>query len=238
MVESLFISANEWMASGSSLAAIGCFVWGLISVLFSPCHLGSIPLMVAYVGGQRAILRPRQAAVYAVVFSLGLFISIAVVGAVCAWLGRMLGDIGSWWQSLIGAILIWAAMGMLGIESCSVSANLLSRVNLRGLPGALALGLGYGILSGSCTFGFVAPILAIITLQQQVVTGVFLILAFAAGHCLPIALAGSFTAAVRRVVDNDYWQGAGNLFRKGSACIILLMGIYFSAKPILEYLGV
>ena len=103
MVESLFISANEWMAGGSSLAAIGCFAWGLISVLFSPCHLGSIPLMVAYVGGQRAILMPRQAAVYAAVFSLGLFISIAVVGVVCAWLGRMLGDIGSWWQAVVGA---------------------------------------------------------------------------------------------------------------------------------------
>ncbi len=238
MVERLFISANEWLAAGGSLAAIGCFVWGLISVLFSPCHLASIPLMVAYVGGQRAILLPRQAAVYAVVFSLGLFISIAVVGAGCAWLGRMLGDIGSWWQVLIGAVLIWAALGMLGLPGCSVSTGRLSRINIRGLPGAFALGMGYGILSGSCTFGFIAPILAIITVQQEIVAGVSLILAFAAGHCLPIALAGSFTAFVRRVVDNDYWQGAGNLFRKGSACIILLMGIYFSAKPILEYLGV
>lgn len=238
MVERLFISANEWMAGGSSLAAIGCFVWGLISVLFSPCHLASIPLMVAYVGGQRAILMPRQAAVYAVVFSTGLFVSIAVVGAVCALLGRMLGDIGSWWQAVVGVVLIWAALGMLGIQGCSVSADLLSRVNFRGLPGAFALGLGYGVLSGSCTFGFIAPILAIITVQQEIVAGVSLILAFAAGHCLPIALAGSFTAAVRRVVDNDSWQGAGNLFRKGSACIILLMGIYFSAKPILGYLGV
>ena len=49
---------------------------------------------------------PRQAAGYAVAFSIGLFVTIAVIGVICALLGRMLGDIGSWWQILIGGVLI------------------------------------------------------------------------------------------------------------------------------------
>ena len=40
-------------AGGTAIAALGCFLWGMISVLFSPCHLASIPLIVAYVGGQQ-----------------------------------------------------------------------------------------------------------------------------------------------------------------------------------------
>ena len=159
------------MIGGSVLAAAGCFLWGMISVLFSPCHLASIPLIVAYVGGQQTVLVPRRAAGYAVAFSAGLFITIAVIGAICAMLGRMLGDIGSWWQILIGAVLIWVALGMLGVEKCSMSGSLLYRLSLKGISGAFALGLGYGILSGSCTFGFIAPILAIITVQQEVATG-------------------------------------------------------------------
>jgi cytochrome c-type biogenesis protein len=203
----------------------------MISVLFSPCHLASIPLIVAYVGGQQKALVPRQAAGYAVAFSTGLFITIAVIGAVCTMLGRMLGDVGSYWQILIGAVLIWVALGMLGIEKLSISGSLLHRINFKGITGAFALGLGYGILSGSCTFGFIAPILAIVTVQQEVATGILLILLFAAGHCLPIAVAGSSTAAVRRLVENSSWQGAGSWFRRIAGAVIALLGVYFVLNP-------
>jgi cytochrome c-type biogenesis protein len=233
MLDSFFLTVNGWMAGGSAFAVLGCFLWGMISVLFSPCHLASIPLIVAYVGGQQKALVPRQAAGYAVAFSTGLFITIAVIGAICALLGRMLGDIGSYWQILIGAVLIWVALGMLGVEKCSMSGSLLYRLNFKGLSGAFALGLGYGILSGSCTFGFMAPILAIITVQQEVATGILFILLFAVGHCLPIAVAGSSTAAVRRLVENSVWQGAGDWFRKGAGAVICLLGVYFILNPFL-----
>jgi cytochrome c-type biogenesis protein len=231
VIETLFLRANDWMVGGSALAGVGCFLWGMISVLFSPCHLASIPLVVAYVAGQKTVLQPRQAAVYAVAFSIGLFITIAVIGVICAILGRMLGDVGNYWQILIGAVLIWVALGMLGVEKCSMSGSLLYRLSLKGISGAFALGLGYGVLSGSCTFGFIAPILAIIIVQQEVATGVLFVLLFGAGHCLPIAIAGSSTAAVRRLVENNAWQGAGGWFRKGAGAFICLLGLYFIINP-------
>jgi cytochrome c-type biogenesis protein len=231
MLESLFLSINAWMSGAPALAAMGCFLWGMVSVLFSPCHLASIPLIVAYVGGQETLATPRQAGFYSLAFTIGLFITIAVIGVVCALLGRMLGDVGNYWQILVGLILLWVALGMMGVEACSASGSLLYRLNLRGLGGALILGLGYGILSGSCTFGFIAPILAIITLQQKVVTGVLYILLFAIGHCLPIVVAGSSTALVRKVIENSVWQGAGMVFRKGAGILIALLGIYFIGNP-------
>jgi len=200
-------------------------------VLFSPCHLASIPLMVAYVGGQQKAVNPKQAGVYSAAFTFGLFITIALVGIICTLLGRMLGDVGIYWQVLIGAVLIWVALGMLGVEKCSMSGSLLYRLNLRGIFGAFALGLGYGILSGSCTFGFIAPILALITVQQKAATGILFILLFAIGHCLPIVAAGSSTAAVRRIIENRTWQGTGIWFRKGAGVVIGLLGIYFLLNP-------
>ena len=231
MLETLFLTVNNWITGGTAVAAIGCFLWGMISVLFSPCHLASIPLIIAYVGGQQQTLNPKQAGVYAAAFTLGLFITIAVIGIVCALLGRMLGDVGNWWQILIGLILVWVALGMLGVEKCSVSGSLLYRLNLRGLFGAFALGLVYGVLSGSCTFGFIAPILAIITIQQKVAAGILFIFLFAIGHCLPIVVAGSSTAAVRRLMENSTWQDAGNWFRKIAGMVICLLGIYFIVYP-------
>jgi len=233
MLASIFLTVNEWMTSGTAIAAGGCLAWGVISVLFSPCHLASIPLVVAYVGGQEKALNPKQAGVYSSSFTLGLFISIALIGIVCALLGRMLGDVGNFWQILVGAVLIWVALGMLGVEKCTLSGSLLYRLNLRGLPGAFVLGLAYGILSGSCTFGFIAPILAIITVQQQIVTGIIYILLFAAGHCLPIVVAGSSTAAVRQLMENRVWQGAGTWFRRAAGIVVALLGVYFILNPLI-----
>ncbi|MBU1740998.1 MAG: cytochrome C biosynthesis protein, partial [Proteobacteria bacterium] len=146
-------------------------------------------------------------------------------------LGRMLGDVGNYWQVLIGAVLIWVAMGMMGVQACSMSGSLLYRLNLRGTYGAFGLGLAYGVLSGSCTFGFIAPILAIITVQKQVMTGVFYIILFAVGHSLPIVVAGSSTALVRRVLENGSFRGGSLWFKKAAGVGIAILGVYFIIRP-------
>jgi cytochrome c-type biogenesis protein len=102
---------------------------------------------------------------------------------------------------------------------------------MRGLLGAFALGLAYGFLSGSCTFGFIAPILAIVTIQGEIATGIIMIVLFATGHCLPIMVAGSSTALVRKLLESHAWQDAGSWFRKGAGVVIGCMGLYFIANP-------
>ncbi|MFZ1201003.1 MAG: cytochrome C biosynthesis protein, partial [Desulfobacterales bacterium] len=62
MFDQFFLEVNQWMTAGSAIAFAGAFAWGMISVLFSPCHLASIPLIVAYVGGQQTAVNPRRAA--------------------------------------------------------------------------------------------------------------------------------------------------------------------------------
>ena len=114
-----------------------------------------------------------------------------------------------------------------------MSGSLLYRLNLRGPFGAFGLGLAYGILSGSCTFGFIAPILAIVTVQKKIAAGVLFILLFAIGHCLPVVVAGSSAAAVKRVMENSAWQVADKCFRKGAGIVIVLLGAYFVINPFL-----
>ena len=220
MVDQFLLTVNQWMNGGLAVAAIGCFLWGMVSVTLSPCHMASIPLIVGYVAGQEQGVRAKSAATYAAVFTGGLFITIALVGIVCALLGRMLGDVGPWWTILVGAILIWVALGMLGVQACSMSGGLMARLRVRGMGGAFFLGLAYGVLSGSCTFGFIAPILAIITIQQKIATGILFIVLFGIGHCIPIAVAGSSTALVRRLLENSRFQSAGQWFRRAAGVAI------------------
>ena len=232
-MDQFLILINQWMGSGAGLAALGCFLWGVVSVLFSPCHLASIPLIVGYVAGQDKLVEGRLAALYAGLFTVGLFITIAVIGVICALLGRMLGDVGPYWTIVVGLILLWVAMDMLGVAKCSMGGSLMGRFKLRGMGGAFVLGLAYGILSGSCTFGFIAPILAIITVQEKIMTGILLIVLFGLGHCIPIVIAGSSTALVRRLMANASWQRGGTAFRRMAGILIGLMGLYFIARPFL-----
>ena len=115
MLEEVFLTINAWMNGGLAIAALGCFLWGAVSVVFSPCHLASIPLIVSYVAGQEKALKANHAAYYAVAFTVGLFITIALVGIICSLLGRMLGEVGPYWTILVGAILIWVSLGMFGV---------------------------------------------------------------------------------------------------------------------------
>ncbi|MDD4648842.1 MAG: cytochrome c biogenesis protein CcdA [Desulfoplanes sp.] len=233
MLDSAFLTINTWMLAETWMAGLGCFLWGMVSVLFSPCHMASIPLIVGYVGGQNRILQGREAVRYAVTFTAGLFVTIAVIGVICSFLGRMLGDVGPYWSVLVGAILVWVGLGMLGVARCSMGASSLSRLGVKGVFGAFVLGLAYGLLSGSCTFGFIAPILAIVTVQEKIMTGVLLMVLFGLGHCLPIAVAGSSAAAARRIVENRSMQHGSVWFRKVAGICIGLLGIYFVTKPFL-----
>ena len=102
----------------------------------------------------------------------------------------------------------------------------------RGRVEAFILGLAYrlfsaGLFSASCTFGFAAPILAIITVRQKVATGILFIILFAIGHCMPILVEGSSTAAVKNILENSRWRKAGNWFRKGAGVVICGLGVYF-----------
>lgn len=233
MLDQLFLMVNSWMTGSIGLALLGSFLWGMVSVLFSPCHLASIPLIIAYVGGQQKIVEGRRAAMFALLFSLGLFLTIAMIGLLCALLGRMLGDVGPYWTIPVGLLLLWVAFDMLGATNkCSLpGGGLLTKMRIKGAGGALTLGLAYGILSGSCTFGFIAPLLAIITVQEKIVTGLLLITMFAAGHCLPIAVAGSSTALIRKLLENSTMQRAGGWFRRGAGVVIGGLGLYFIIRP-------
>jgi cytochrome c-type biogenesis protein len=233
-MDRVFLAVNEWLTAGSLLAILGSFLWGMISVLFSPCHLAAIPLMVGYVAGQEKAASARHATRYAVAFTGGLFLTIAAVGLLCSLMGWMLGDVGPYWTIAVGAVLVWVALDMFGVGACSLSGTAVSRLKVRGLSGAFVLGLAYGTLSGTCTFGFLAPILAIITVQQQVLTGMVLIIVFGVGHALPIAVAGSSVTLVQRILENGFFQQGSFWVKRAAGVIVGLLGIYFIVRPFLD----
>ena len=56
MIESLFASLSSALQGGLWIAVTAALAWGLLSILLSPCHLASIPLIVGFISGQGNLL--------------------------------------------------------------------------------------------------------------------------------------------------------------------------------------
>jgi cytochrome c-type biogenesis protein len=227
MMDAILIQITTWLTASPAVALPASFLWGAASILLSPCHMASIPLLIAYVAGQRIIPAPRQAARYAVLFAIGIFITIMVVGLICTAAGRILGDIGPGGQVAVGILLLWVAWTLFKPPQCVATGNLLCRVQVQGIKGAFVLGLGYGLLSGVCTFGFIAPILSLIILQKEVVVGVVMLVLFGIGHCLPLVICGMFSARTMELLHSRAGRTLEAGARKLAATVVAGLGAYF-----------
>jgi cytochrome c-type biogenesis protein len=175
-----------------------------------------------------------MAARFAVLFACGIFLTIMVVGLVCTLAGRMLGDVGPWWQAAVGGILLWVAWTLFRPPQCSATGNVLARFQIQGAKGAFILGLAYGSLSGVCTFGFIAPILGMITMQEQMATGIAMLVLFASGHCLPLIVCGMFSARTMGLLHSHVGQKMVMAMRRLAAVVIAGLGVYFAVVPFLR----
>lgn len=85
MIEELVPSVLGMLTASPGKAATASFVWGLASILLSPCHLASVPLMAGYAARDAADptadgkTAGRRAALCGIAFTVGLFISILKV---------------------------------------------------------------------------------------------------------------------------------------------------------------
>ncbi|NLP10142.1 cytochrome C biogenesis protein [bacterium] len=227
MIDSLFGYLSLLLASSFYLALLASLLWGVLSILLSPCHLSSIPLIIGYITS-REIKSTRQSLLLALVFALGILITIALVGVVTASLGRLIGDVGVWGNVVVAAVFIIMGLYLLDAISLNWSSFPVSS-NKTGYGGALGLGLLFGIGLGPCTFAYMAPVLGIVfsMAQNGWLKPVLLILAFGVGHSAVIALAGGLGRWVQGYLNWSAQSRATGWVKKGAGVLVLLGGVYF-----------
>ncbi len=213
---------------GAPFIALGAaFLWGILSIILSPCHLGSLPLIVGFISGQGKV-STRRAFSLALLFALGILLTIALVGVVTASLGRMMGDVGSFGNYFVAAIFFLVGLYLLEvIPQFSPNAPI---VNLRrkGLLAAFILGLIFGIALGPCTFAYMAPMLAVAfrSGSENIIFGSMLLLVFGIGHTSVIVLAGTFTEIVQRYLNWNEKSKGLLIVKKICGALVILAGIY------------
>jgi cytochrome c-type biogenesis protein len=226
-METFFTALARAIEGTPLFAGVAAVVWGVLSIVLSPCHLASIPLIVGFVDEQGRI-STRRAFLISLLFAIGILITIAFVGLVTATAGRIMGDVGRFGNYFVAIVLFVVGLHLLGVIPMPFSGPGRATMRRKGLLAALILGLVFGIALGPCTFAYMAPMLAVTfrLAATNLPYGVLLLLLYGAGHCLVIVLAGTFTEVVRRYLNwNEKSKGADRL-RKVCGALVLLGGLY------------
>lgn len=106
MIVGLFDGMMSLLHESPGAAVAGSFLWGLASVLFSPCHLSGIPLVMGFIA-VRSEGRQNDAFQLSIIFACGI--------AVSRMMGRIPSDGGRWSEWVGAAILLFVGLTLLDV---------------------------------------------------------------------------------------------------------------------------
>lgn len=226
-MERLFTFLTHAVDDSAVIALGASVIWGIISIILSPCHLASIPLIIGFING-RGTITAKRAFFISLLFASGILITIGIIGTITASAGRMMGDIGGWSKYFVSAVLFAAGLIMLDIIKLPFSGPGQLNIKSKGLFASFILGLVFGIALGPCTFAFMAPMLAFVfkVTSANPVYAVSLLAAYGIGHCSVIVFAGTFSEIVQRFLNWNEKSKGPLIIKKICGILVIIGGIY------------
>ena len=226
-MEKLFTTLTHAVEGTPAIALSAAFVWGILSILLSPCHLASIPLIVGFIDEQGRI-STKRAFIISTLFAVGILITIGAIGAVTAALGRMMGDVGKYGSYFVALVFFAVGLHLLGVIPMPWSGPGQVGMKRKGMLAAFILGLVFGIALGPCTFAYMAPMLGVTfkLAATNLFYGVLLLIVYGLGHCSVIVVAGTCTELVQRYMNwNEKSRGA-IILKRICGVLVLIGGLY------------
>ncbi len=226
-MQELFTTLTRAVESTALVALLASFAWGILSVLLSPCHLASIPLIVGFIDKQGQ-MSTRRAFGISTLFAVGILITIGAIGAITGAAGRMLGDVGRYGNYFVAAIFFLVGLHLLDVIPMPFSGPGQVGFKRKGLLAAFLLGLIFGVALGPCTFAYMAPMLAVTfrLAATNLAFGILLLLAYGLGHCSVIIVAGTSTGLVQRYMNWSENSHGADIVKKVCGALVILGGLY------------
>jgi len=226
-METIFTGLSHAVQGAPWLALSAALLWGVLSILLSPCHLTSIPLIIGFIGNQGRV-SARQAFSLSLLFAVGILLTIGLIGFITAVAGRLMGDVGAYGNYLAAAVFFAVGLYLLEVIPMPWSGPGQVGIKRKGLLAAFILGLTFGVALGPCTFAFMAPVLGVAfkLAHTEPLFSASLICVYGVGHCSVIVLAGTFTSFVQSYLNwNERSRGTA-VVKKICGLLVLFGGLY------------
>jgi len=213
----MLLTQNIWVAILVALIA------GIISS-FTPCALSSIPLIIGYVGGYSENDK-KKPLIYSLMFSLGLAITLTVLGIVSATIGRMFIGIGNWWYLVLGVIMLAVGLQMLGVIKIGSNACSVPKKS-KGIAGAFLLGILGGVFSTPCSTPVLIAILAFVAEKGNIFLGGILLLVYSIGHSILVIIAGTSVGFTQSFINSNKTSKIANILKYTFATLVIILAMY------------
>jgi cytochrome c-type biogenesis protein len=231
MLTNLFTWLTNAVQGQPYIAILAAFLWGILSILLSPCHLSSIPLIIGFIDKQgRGSV--KRAFWLSLLFAAGILVTIAAIGAITASLGRLMGDVGNVGNYLVAGVFFLVGLYLLDIIAAPWTGATGTNMRQNGLAAAFLLGLIFGIGLGPCTFAYMAPMLGVAfqVAATRLLFAITLFAAFGLGHCSVIVLAGTLTEKVQQYLNWTEKTRSAIIVRRICGVLVILGGLYLILK--------
>jgi len=223
----IFAQLSSAVEDAWFIALPASFIWGILSIILSPCHLASIPLIVGFIDEQGRI-STKRALWISTLFAVGILITIGAIGAITAAAGRMMGDVGKYGNYFVALIFFLVGLHLLDVIPVPWSGPGQIGFKRKGALAAFILGLVFGIALGPCTFAYMAPMLGVTfkLASTNLAYGIVLLLAYGLGHCSVIVFAGTFTEVVQRYMNWNEKSRASVIIKRTCGAAVIIGGLY------------
>ena len=228
MIVELFTWLSQALTQSPEIAILAAFIWGIISVALSPCHIACIPLIVGFIDGQGNISTSRAFGLSSL-FGFGILITIGIIGLITGLMGRMIGDIGGYGNYFVAVIFFAVGLNLLGVLPLPfMEGGANPKYQRKGFLAAFILGLLFGIALGPCTFAYMATMLGVVfsMASTQIVFALSLLLAYGIGHCAVLVFAGTFTEVVQHYLHWSEKSKGAVILKKVCGILVILGGVY------------
>ena len=196
------------------------FSGGLFTSL-GPCSLSLLPITIAYIGGT------ESSKFKLISFSCGVIFSLITLGALSGFLGKIYGQLPSYYTSLVALIAIIMGLNLLGILKFQLPNGPDLRLMEEKVPSLLTpfvIGITFGLASSPCITPVLATLLAWVSQAKNPTISIIFLFFFGLGQVTPLILAGATTENVKQFLK----------LRKYSQIIPTLSGIFLVSLGIIN----
>ena len=190
---------NQALAQPGPLTLGLVFLGGALTSL-GPCSLSLLPVTMAYLAGFED---GRAAWQRSLTFCSGIVGALVLLGSLSGFVGRIYGQVPTLVPTLVAVLAVLMGLNLLGLLRIPLPAGPDPNSWRSKVPAPLApvaAGLAFGLAASPCTTPVLAVLLGWIAQSGQPMVGVVLLSSFGLGQVMPLLLAGTFAAAVPKLL--------------------------------------
>lgn len=225
------------MYSSGPLQWAGAFLWGVASVILSPCGIAAIPLVVGYIENTDNPSR-WEAFKISCAFCSGIVLNLMLVGFVTSSFGLLLGGNERFLTLFVAVVFILMGLHLTGLVHFRFfSFGGGGSAERRGLWGALILGVVSGLAIGPCSIAYITPVLSLAAAQASrgLAFSFGLIAAYALGYSAVLVAAGTFAQLASGWLQSERGQTTLRVLNFVCGVVLIGVGIYLGHSVLYVY---